>query len=114
MFGSTASKVAPKTTLNGAATGTATDMRSLIEDAKTLLSAAAHLTGDKADEMRGKGMQMLDTAMGKGRDYQDIALAKSKELAQAGDAYVKDNPWKTVAVAAGVGLLLGVILGRSK
>jgi len=25
---------------------------------------------------------------------------------------VKDNPWRTVAVAAGVGLLLGVVLGR--
>lgn len=114
MFGSTASKVAPKTTLNGASTAASADVRSLVEDAKTLLQAAAHLTGDKASDMRGKGMQLLDSALGTAHDYQDIALAKSKELAKVSDAYVKDNPWKTVAVAAGVGLLLGVILGRSK
>jgi ElaB/YqjD/DUF883 family membrane-anchored ribosome-binding protein len=62
--------------------------------------------------MRGKGMQMLDSALGKAHDIQDIALARGKEMAQASDAYVRDNPWKTVAMAAGIGVLLGVILGR--
>lgn len=112
MFGSTSSRIAPKSSLNGSASHTASDVQSLVKDAQTLLAAAAHLTGDKADEMRGKGMQMLDHALGKASDYQDIALEKSRALAKAGDAYVKDNPWKTVAVAAGVGVLLGVLLGR--
>ncbi|MEG2901710.1 MAG: DUF883 domain-containing protein, partial [Massilia sp.] len=28
------------------------------------------------------------------------------------DVYVKDNPWRIVAVAAGVGVLIGVLLSR--
>jgi ElaB/YqjD/DUF883 family membrane-anchored ribosome-binding protein len=89
-----------------------TDMKALVKDAQALLTAAASLTGTKADELRERGMAMLDTALGKGRQYQDQAMVKGKELARATDVYVKDNPWRTVAVAAGVGLMVGVLLGR--
>jgi ElaB/YqjD/DUF883 family membrane-anchored ribosome-binding protein len=112
MFGSTTSRIAPKSSLNGSAAHASTDVQALVKDAQTLLAAAAHLTGEKAEEMRGKGMQMLDHALGKASVLQDAALAKSRALAQASDAYVKDNPWKTVAMAAGVGMLLGMLLGR--
>jgi ElaB/YqjD/DUF883 family membrane-anchored ribosome-binding protein len=89
-----------------------TDVKALVKDAQALLTAAASLTGTKADELRERGMAMLDTALGKGRQYQDQAVVKGKELARNADVYVKDNPWRTVAVAAGVGLLVGVLLGR--
>jgi ElaB/YqjD/DUF883 family membrane-anchored ribosome-binding protein len=100
------------TQLNGAANNASGDMKSLVKDAQSLLSAAASLTGNKADELRERGMELLDQALGKASKYQGQAVVKGKELAQATDVYVKDNPWRTVAVAAGVGLLLGVILGR--
>ena len=89
-----------------------TDIKTLVKDAQSLLTAAASLTGEKAEEMRGRGMQLLDQAMGKGKEYQGQAVVRGKELAHTADVYVKDNPWRTVAAAAGVGLLLGVILGR--
>jgi ElaB/YqjD/DUF883 family membrane-anchored ribosome-binding protein len=98
--------------VNGAARDTSGDMKALVRDAQSLLSAAASLTGNKADELRERGMALLDQALGKAGKYQDQAVVKGKELAHSADVYVKDNPWRTVAVAAGVGLLLGVILGR--
>jgi ElaB/YqjD/DUF883 family membrane-anchored ribosome-binding protein len=33
-------------------------------------------------------------------------------LAGDADQYVRSNPWQAVAVAAGVGLLLGVLVSR--
>jgi ElaB/YqjD/DUF883 family membrane-anchored ribosome-binding protein len=98
--------------INGSIKDASNDMKSLVKDAQALLTAAAALTGEKADEMRGRGMEMLDRALGKAGQYQGQALVKSKELAHTADVYVKDNPWRTIAVAAGAGLLLGVILGR--
>lgn len=89
-----------------------TDIKTLVKDAQSLLTAAASLTGEKAEEMRGRGMQLLDQAMGKGKEYQGQAMVRGKELAHTADVYVKDNPWRTIAAAAGVGLLVGVILGR--
>lgn len=88
------------------------DMKLLVKDAQALLTAAASLTGDKADDLRARGMELLDRAMGKASQYQGQAVVKSKELAQTADVYVKDNPWRTVAAAASVGLLVGILLGR--
>jgi len=33
-------------------------------------------------------------------------------MAKSADVYVKENPWRSIAAAAGVGLLIGVIIGR--
>ncbi len=98
--------------VNGAISNAQTDVKTLVKDAQTLLTAAAALTGEKAEELRGRGMEMLDVAMGKASQVQGQAMVKGKELAHTADVYVKDNPWRTIAAAAGVGLLVGVILGR--
>jgi ElaB/YqjD/DUF883 family membrane-anchored ribosome-binding protein len=98
--------------LNGNVNAVQTDVKTLVKDAQTLLTAAAALTGEKADEMRARGMAMLDSALGKAHQVQGQAIVKGKELAHSADVYVKDNPWRTIAAAAGVGLLVGVILGR--
>ncbi len=98
--------------LNGKMNEVQTDVKTLVKDAQTLLTAAAALTGEKAEEMRGRGMQMLDVALGKASQVKGEAVVKGKELAATADVYVKDNPWRTIAAAASVGLLVGVILGR--
>jgi ElaB/YqjD/DUF883 family membrane-anchored ribosome-binding protein len=108
----TRSTSAAANTVNGAINSAQADVKTLVKDAQTLLTAAAALTGEKADELRGRGMQLLDVAMGKASQVQGQALVKGKELAHTADVYVKDNPWRTIAAAAGVGLLVGVILGR--
>ncbi|MCS0660221.1 DUF883 family protein [Massilia terrae] len=92
---------------------TADDTKTLVRDAQSLLQAAATLTGQKADDLRARGMDMLDQALGKAGQYQDQAIEKSKELAHTADVYVKDNPWRTVLAAAGVGLLVGMLIRRS-
>ncbi|MDP3668715.1 MAG: DUF883 family protein [Telluria sp.] len=98
--------------LNGNLSAVQTDVKTLVKDAQTLLQAAAALTGEKAEEMRGRGMHLLDVALDKASQVQGQAIVKGKELAHTADVYVKDNPWRTIAAAAGVGLLVGVILGR--
>jgi ElaB/YqjD/DUF883 family membrane-anchored ribosome-binding protein len=99
-------------TANDAIDTASSDVKSLVKDAQTLLTAAASLTGEKAEEMRTRGMKLLDSAMGKAGEYKAEAVVKGKQYAEATDVYVKENPWRTVAVAAGVGLLLGALLGR--
>ncbi|MBQ5948374.1 DUF883 domain-containing protein [Massilia sp. ST3] len=99
--------------ISGATYATQSDMKALVRDAQSMLSAAANLTGEKADELRHRGMEMLDRALGKASYVQDQALERSKELAHTADVYVKDNPWRTMAVAAGVGILLGVLLSKN-
>jgi ElaB/YqjD/DUF883 family membrane-anchored ribosome-binding protein len=98
--------------LNSGMHDAGTDVKALVRDAQSLLTAAAALTGEKAEELRGRGMELLDRALGKAGKYQDQALVKGKELAHTADVYVKDNPWRTVVAAAGVGVLVGMLISR--
>lgn len=90
------------------------DMKTLVKDAQELFHEAAAATGEKADELRAKGMNLLDAAIVKAQNAQAVAIEKGKAAAATTDEYVQENPWRAVAISAGVGLLVGIILGRSK
>ncbi len=88
------------------------DTKTLVKDAQALFIAAAGLTGDKAEEMRDRGMRLLDTALHKAQDAQENVLAMGREMTSSADDYVKKNPWGAITAAAGLGLAVGVILTR--
>jgi ElaB/YqjD/DUF883 family membrane-anchored ribosome-binding protein len=91
---------------------TRTDIRTLVKDAQELFREATTVTGEKADELRNRGLQLLDSAMGKAQEVQAAAVETGKELAGKTDDYVHENPWRAVAISAGVGLLLGLLISR--
>lgn len=88
------------------------DMKSVLEDAREMFREATSTTGERADELRNRGMALLDTALGKAQEMQAAAVEKSKEAAHNTDEFVQQNPWKAVAISAGVGLLLGMLASR--
>jgi ElaB/YqjD/DUF883 family membrane-anchored ribosome-binding protein len=88
------------------------DFSTLLRDAQALLLEAASNTGSKADELRGRGMDLLDEASSHARELQAAALDAGRELADSADSYVRKNPWQATAIAAGAGLLIGVLLSR--
>lgn len=90
------------------------DVQVLVKDAQTLLQDAATLTGTKAEEVRARGMQMLDKALIKTHDAKRSTIAATREMAATADGYVKQNPWRAIVALAGVGLLIGAYLGRKK
>jgi ElaB/YqjD/DUF883 family membrane-anchored ribosome-binding protein len=45
-------------------------------------------------------------------DASDEAAAKARAGAGAAEDYVRDNPWQAVGIAAGLGLLIGLLIGR--
>jgi ElaB/YqjD/DUF883 family membrane-anchored ribosome-binding protein len=87
------------------------DMDTLVKDAEALFQAASSLSGDKAAEMRKRGMDLMDTAVARVRELHHSAVANGKDATVSADAYVKENPWRVVAAAGGLGLLAGLILG---
>ncbi|CAJ0680981.1 hypothetical protein R82526_01004 [Ralstonia mannitolilytica] len=89
-----------------------TDVKTVLSDAEALLKQAASSSGEKAAELRERGMGLLRQAKEKAQDLQDAVVTKSKAAARATDDYVHDHPWQAVGVAAGVGLLIGLLLNR--
>ncbi|MBK4680261.1 DUF883 family protein, partial [Enterobacter hormaechei] len=39
-------------------------------------------------------------------------VQRSQAAAEATEEYVEDHPWQTIAVSAGAGFLLGLLVGR--
>ncbi|MGA7949503.1 MAG: DUF883 family protein, partial [Thiobacillaceae bacterium] len=76
------------------------------------LKATANQGGEKLAEVRAKAEESLRVVKARMADAQAALLARTREAAKATDAYVHENPWRAVGVAAGVGLVIGLLIGR--
>lgn len=88
------------------------DLTTIVRDAESLLRATAAQTGEKLDEVRGRAEESLRQAKARLASVEEEALERARVLADEADDYVRGNPWQAVGIAAGVGLLLGVLLSR--
>lgn len=90
----------------------AADLRVVVSDAEELLRLTAGQAGDKVAAARDRVGKSLEEAKAKLGELEDQALEKGKAAAHATDIFVHENPWKSIGIAAGLGLLLGVLIGR--
>ncbi|MEJ6007584.1 DUF883 family protein [Paucibacter sp. AS339] len=88
------------------------DLHSVVTEAEGLLRATAGQAGEGASELRAKVQASLDRAKHNLADLQDAAVEKAKAAGRATDAYVHEKPWQAIGVAAGIGLLLGMLISR--
>lgn len=88
------------------------DLKTLIGDAEELLKATASQAGEKATLARQKIEQSLIEGKKALADAEQVVIKRSKECADIADEYVRQNPWSAVGIAAGVGLVLGLLIRR--
>ena len=84
------------------------DLRIVIGDAEELLMATAGQAGARVDEVRARAQESLRAARERLEEAGAAASAGMREI----DAQVRANPWAAVGIAAGVGLVIGVLLSR--
>ena len=46
-------------------------------------------------------------------EIQDVIANKTREAARVTDDYVHENPWKMIGIAAGIGVIAGLLLAPS-
>jgi ElaB/YqjD/DUF883 family membrane-anchored ribosome-binding protein len=88
------------------------DLQVLVQDAEALLQATATHTGERVAEVRARAEESLQQARTRMTEMQDDVLQEARDAAAAAEDYVKKNPWQSVGIAAGVGLLIGLLLRR--
>ena len=88
------------------------DLKLVMADAEALLAATADDANGGIAELRSRVQASLSHAKDGLIDAQAAVVDKAKAAAKATLGYVHDIPWKSVSVAAGVGLLLGILIGR--
>ena len=90
------------------------DLRMVVADAEELLRATASQTGEKVSAARERIQGHLDAAKERLEDAEAMMIEKTKAAALATDEYVHDNPWRAVGIAAGVGLVVGMLISRGR
>jgi len=88
------------------------DFKVVVADAEALLKATASQTGDKIAEIRARAEDSLHVAKARLADAQAAMMDRTRAAARATDDYVHTNPWRAVGIAAGVGLVVGLLIGR--
>jgi len=84
------------------------ELQALIEESEKLLSQSVTLVGEEAETLRAQVGQKLRQA----RQAAGQLRAKAQPMVHATEDYIGGHPWQTVAISAGLGLVVGLLLGR--
>ena len=87
-------------------------LRVLLTDSEEMLRLASTVPGEGIDALRARLRTHVDTLQSALGDAQSVAGQRYRVAADNTDRYVRDNPWQAVGIAAGIGLLLGVLTAR--
>lgn len=77
-----------------------------------LLRATTDELGDKAQEARARVAAALDRAKATCAHLQQQSVASTQAAARRADDAVRAHPYQSLAIAFGVGILLGVLFRR--
>jgi ElaB/YqjD/DUF883 family membrane-anchored ribosome-binding protein len=84
-------------------------MGTLAEDARALMAATSGVAGEKVSEAR----QRLAAALERGKGVYGQARDKALDRAKATDQLLRDNPYQALAVALGIGVIVGLFVATS-
>ena len=90
----------------------AQDLKVVMHDAEVLLKATAGEVGDKAREARVRLAASMESARAGLGDIEAKTIARAKAAATATDQAIREHPYRSIGIAAGVGLLIGVLVTR--
>jgi ElaB/YqjD/DUF883 family membrane-anchored ribosome-binding protein len=88
------------------------DMRTVVVDTEDLLKATAGQTGERIEKIRARAEESLRSARYRLQQAGDAMQAGASDAVHNVNDQVHKNPWTAVGVAAGVGLAVGILIGR--
>jgi len=90
----------------------AADFRAIIADTEELLQATAGQAGEKATAARERIQHRLRLAKEKFENAEAAILNGVRSASRATDDYAHVHPWTIAGIAAGIGLLIGMLISR--
>ena len=84
------------------------ELSALIEESDKLLKSSASLVGEEGETLREQVAIKLKQALESVSNVRE----RSKPVEDATETYIGGHPWQTVAISAGFGLVVGLLLGR--
>jgi ElaB/YqjD/DUF883 family membrane-anchored ribosome-binding protein len=88
------------------------DVKMLVTDTEELVKATAAQAGEKIVDIRNRAQSTVNNLKPQLVKFEATVAEKARTTATATDAYVHSNPWTAIGVSAGVGLVIGLLVGR--
>lgn len=86
----------------------------LTRQLEELGTTAMQEMGNDADDYLEAGQEYTEEMLSQLRDKTSQAKKKLGDAARATDEYAHDNPWQLIGGAVALGVLMGVLLSKSK
>jgi ElaB/YqjD/DUF883 family membrane-anchored ribosome-binding protein len=84
------------------------DFKRVMHDAEDLVKATAGEAGEKVKEVRNR----LNTALESAKATTERIQHKTVEAARSTDHVIRGHPYESIGIAFGIGVLIGVLVGR--
>ncbi|MBM7060932.1 DUF883 family protein [Pseudomonas sp. UL073] len=88
------------------------EFKALVSETEKLLQDSAALAGEEADSLRLQVNDSLTRARETLQDAEEALRGHGKAALAATEAYVAENPWQALGLAAGIGVLIGLLASR--
>ena len=88
------------------------DVKVLINDTEELVKVTTSQAGEKVAEIRTRAQNAVNDLKPKLATLETEIVNKAKMAATATDTYIHQNPWTAIGVSAGIGLVIGLLIGR--
>lgn len=88
------------------------EFRNLIKDGESLLRSTTNVSGGALAQAREQFRGKLEEARTRIGEASRFAAERGRQAAAATDDYVRSNPWPVIGAAAGIGVLIGILLSR--
>jgi ElaB/YqjD/DUF883 family membrane-anchored ribosome-binding protein len=90
------------------------ELREVVASTEALLAALGNEGGEAVEELRGRlKATIADVKRELGSSFMANArdtISKARDTASSVDEFVHASPWAAVAIGAGIGLLVGLVL----
>ncbi|MDB6169950.1 MAG: hypothetical protein JWM88_2814 [Verrucomicrobia bacterium] len=86
------------------------ELKALVAEAEAVMGDAA--AADESGELLGGVRARFEAAQERFSEIYDGARRKVVDSAKYTDTAIRENPYQALAIAAGVGVLVGVLVGR--
>ncbi|MCM2972785.1 MULTISPECIES: DUF883 family protein [Larsenimonas] len=88
------------------------DLRQLSQTVEELMQATADDSRENVSKLRERAELRLNEARERLSQKGEVVREQAMEKFDCADHYVHENPWSSVGIAAGVGVVVGLLLGR--
>lgn len=86
------------------------DLSTLTQDAGDMVGSSAEITAPRFAAAR----EQFDHALEQGKEIYNNLREVTAKQAKVADQFVRDNPYKTIGIVAGLAVVIGLLLNRRK